>query len=267
MRSLTLAIVQFPRSDNPEKNAACMAHYLSQIAPDTDLVLLPEDWLGPAVVDFAAYLKIVENLVAEMGNRRSLLVSGAQYVRCGELIHSRGIFWGGELDAPVFFEKLFPSQAIGERDFIAPGTLLPVVEYRGVKVGAVVCVDLMYPEIARRLALEGAALILNPANIPISRMPLWHAVGISRACENTVFVAMANNTATSYADGREVMGESFLAPPDGYGFVSCGREPGIFYFQLDLERISRVRQRWPYLQDVAGLTRPPIPVFSFPGRP
>ncbi|WP_051276309.1 carbon-nitrogen hydrolase family protein [Desulfovirgula thermocuniculi] len=267
MQRLTLAIVQFPRGDNPEENVARMAHYLSRITPGTDLVLLPEDWLGPAVVDFEEYFKIVEGLATKVSSRRCLLVSGAQYVRCGGRILSRGIFWGGDLDAPVCFEKLFPSQAIGERDYIAPGTLLPVVEHRGVKVGAVVCVDLMYPEIARSLALEGAALILNPANIPATRMPLWHAVGTARACENTVFVAMANNTATSYADGREVMGESFLAPPDGYGFLSCGREPGVFYFKLDLARISRVRQRWPYLEDVANLTRPPIPVSSFPGKP
>lgn len=267
MQSFTLSIVQFPRQNDPEKNIARMEHYLSQLRPNTDLVLLPEDWLGPVVVEFETYLKIVEGLAAKIASRTCLLVSGAQYVRCEGRILSRGIFWGGDLDNPVYFEKLFPSQAIGERDYIAPGTLLPVVEHKGVKVGAVVCVDLMYPEISRSLALRGAALILNPANIPATRMPLWHAVGIARACENTVFVAMANNTGTSYSDGREVLGESFVASPDGYGFLTCGREAGIFYFELDLDRIARVRQRWPYLKDVANLTHPPTWALSSPGKP
>ncbi|MCL6558455.1 MAG: hypothetical protein K6U74_06560 [Firmicutes bacterium] len=60
----------------------------------------------------------------------------------------------------------------------------------------------------------------------------------------------ANNTATSYPDGWEVQGESFVAYPDGYTLLSCGRKPGVYYFDLDLSRVNKVRQRWPYLEDV-----------------
>ncbi len=251
MDILKLALVQFPRSNTDlEKNICQMQVYLTQIAPNTDIILMPEDWLGPNVIGLEQYQEIVEILFQGLKNKGCLLVSGAQYVQHQGRIYSRGMFWGGDVAAPVYFEKHFPSQAIGERGYVTPGSLLPIVEHRGVTVGAVVCVDLMYPEIARNLALRGALLILNPANIPAARMPLWHSVGITRACENTVFVAMANNTHTSYPDGREVRGESFVAFPDGCTFLTCGQEPGVFYFEIDLFRVKRTRQRWPYLEDV-----------------
>jgi hypothetical protein len=271
MSCLKLVIVQFPRDRaNLEQNISQMHGFLGKIDGDADVVLLPEDWLGAVVVDWGEYREIVFELYrkAFLSRNRAgqgapkggqvvdgsapgpLLVSGAQYVKAEGGIFSRGMIVGGELPAPVFYEKHFPSRAIGERNHVRPGSALPLIRHRDIPLGAVVCVDIMYPEIVRNLALRGALIILNPANIPAARMSLWKSVGLTRACENTVFVAMANNTATSYPDGREVLGESFVAYPDGYDLLSCGREPGIYSFELDLSRVERVRRRWPYLEDI-----------------
>ncbi|HHW44765.1 MAG TPA: carbon-nitrogen hydrolase family protein [Desulfotomaculum sp.] len=253
MSSLKLAIVQFPRdTTNLNKNITLMQQYFSQITAGAEVILLPEDWLGATVIDWNDYRRIVTELFHTLkdSSSRPLLVSGAQYVRAEGNIYSRGVVLGGALSAPVAFEKHFPSRAIGERGYVKPGSLLPVVEHRGIALGMAVCVDIMYPELVRGLTLRGALLVLNPANIPATRMPMWQGIGIARACENTVFVATANNTATAYPDGREVLGESFVVYPDGYTLLACGREPGVFYFDLDLSRLDRVRRRWPYLEDV-----------------
>ncbi|HUW65645.1 MAG TPA: hypothetical protein VMW83_13325 [Spirochaetia bacterium] len=84
-----------------------------------------------------------------------LLESGAQYVSIAGTVYSRGLFLPPGQGA-VPFEKHFPSHAIGERRFVTPCHCLPVVEHRGVRLRAVVCVDLMYPELLRRLALQGS---------------------------------------------------------------------------------------------------------------
>ncbi|MBE3588498.1 MAG: carbon-nitrogen hydrolase family protein [Thermoanaerobacteraceae bacterium] len=254
MSSLKLAIVQFPRDTTDlNKNITRMKQYFSQITAEAEVILLPEDWLGATAIDWDDYRRIIAELFHILKSGHSpcpLLVSGAQYVRAEGNIYSRGMVLGGALPAPVVFEKHFPSRAIGERDYVEPGSLLPVVEHRGITLGMAVCVDIMYPELVRGLALRGALLVLNPANIPAARMPMWQGIGIARACENTIFVATANNTATAYPDGREVLGESFVVYPDGYTILSSGREPGVFYFDLDLSRLDQVRRRWPYLEDV-----------------
>jgi len=93
-------------------------------------------------------------------------------------------------------------------------------------------------------------VVLNPASIPADRAELWRALGLARAAENTIFLAMANNTATSYSDGRPVSGGSFVAWPYGNRLTDAGPAEGLHYFSLDLAEITRVRSRWPYLEDV-----------------
>ncbi|MDH7479446.1 MAG: carbon-nitrogen hydrolase family protein, partial [Syntrophomonadaceae bacterium] len=251
MSRIKLAIVQFPRRQ-PDRAFSIehMARCLSAVDPDTDVVLLPEGWLGPSLMEDSEYQATMEELLGQIKAPDCLLASGAQYVKAasGRPL-ARGFFLSRQ-HPPVAYEKLFPSQAIGERRFIAPGSRLPVVEHRGLLVGAVVCVDFFYPEVVRSLALRGAVLILNPANIPANRMPLWHHLGVTRACENTVFVAMANNTEGIYPDRREIKGDSFVAFPDGYQLITFGPRPGIYYSELDLALIDQVRERWPYLEDL-----------------
>lgn len=251
MSRIKLATIQFPRRQPDQAHGIDqMTRYLSALEPDTDVVLLPEGWLGPGIMENAEYRTIMEELFGQIKAPDCLLASGAQYVKedRGRPL-ARGYFLSRH-HPPVAYEKLFPSQAIGERRFIASGSRLPVVEHRGLLVGAAVCVDLFYPEVVRSLALRGAVLILNPANIPAGRMPLWHHLGVTRACENTVFVAMANNTDGTYPDHREIKGDSFVAYPDGYQLLTFGPQPGIYYSQLDLGLIDQVRERWPYLEDL-----------------
>ncbi len=255
MPGFNLAVVQFNRKDDEaEANLQRMKDYLRMLPAGIDLVLLPENWLGSQIIEGHGYREMMEELALVL-DERCLLTSGAQYVRPADgKPLSRGLFLGGGLPGPVVFEKRFPSRSVGERGCIYSGTALPLVEHRGIQIGAVICVDLFYPELVRDLALRGALLILNPANIPRSRLSLWQHIGITRACENTVFVVMANNTGTVYPDGRAVQGGSFVARPDGYGLQLCGQDAGVYYFTLDLDLIYQVRQRWPYLED-ARITR------------
>lgn len=249
---INLCIIQFDRSaKDPWVNRQKMLAWLQNPVRNADVVLLPEDWLGPLVVDSDFYLSVLGDL-QRMLTGEVLLVAGAQYVRYPDKTISTGAFvsTGGI----YYYDKLFPSRAIREREFIEPGRRLAVVRHRGLDMAATVCVDLFYPEITRRLAAAGARVIFNPASIPASRMGLWHSLGITRAAENTVFLAMANNTRTAYPDGREVNGGSFVAGPDGRLFFSAGAEPGAYHYKLDMNLVDRVRERWPYLADSRHLT-------------
>ncbi|NPV91779.1 MAG: carbon-nitrogen hydrolase family protein [Firmicutes bacterium] len=251
MAQVKLAVIQFPRQTfELDPNIRRMSDYLAAIETDTDIVLLPEGWMGPLFMGEDKNLKILGELFPLIKAPDCLLATGAQYLEIDGQKLDRGFFISKHLDEPVPYDKIFPSQAIRERDFIVPGHHLPVVEHQGVKVGAAVCVDFFYPELVRSLALRGASLVVNPANIPTNRMPLWHRLGVTRASENTVFVAMANNTGTSYPDQRRITGDSFVAYPDGFQLFTFGPEPGIYYHQLDLSLIDQVRQRWPYLDDI-----------------
>jgi predicted amidohydrolase len=251
MAQVKLAVAQFPRQMyDLAPNLRLMSEYLAGIEPDTDIVLLPEGWMGPLFMGEEENLKLLAELFSRLKAPDCLLATGAQYLEVEGKKIDRGFFISRRLGDPVPYDKLFPSQAIREREYIVPGIHLPVVEHKGVKVGAAVCVDIFYPELVRSLALRGASLVINPANIPTNRMTLWHQLGVTRASENTVFVAMANNTGTSYPDQRRITGDSFVAYPDGFQLFTFGTGPGIYYHRFDLSLIDQVRQRWPYLEDI-----------------
>lgn len=243
---MRIALVQPARASRQDENLRRMRLLVSQV-PAVDLVLLPENWLGPFSVALKDYLRALDEIAALLPPE-TLLAGGAQYVDEGGRFYSRGYFLRHAARL-AFYEKCFPSQAVGERDHLLPGRPTPVLEHAGWKLGALVCIDLFYPEVARWLALQGAQLILNPVSIHAGRSSFWQALGQVRAAENTVFVAVANNTGSAYPDGREVTGGSFVALPDGRLGAVAGSEETVLLATLDAGLVEDVRKRWPYLED------------------
>jgi len=110
--------------------------------------------------------------------------------------------------------------------------------------GLLVCYELRFPELTRRLALAGAEVLLLPAAWiagPLKESH-WNALIQARAIENTIFVAAANQT------GNVCTGRSMLVDPMGVSVVNGGEEAGVIAGDIDLARIARVREKLPVLQ-------------------
>ena len=120
--------------------------------------------------------------------------------------------------------------------------------------GLLVCYELRFPELTRRLALAGADVLLLPAAWiagPLKEQH-WATLLQARAIENTVFVAAANQT------GNICTGRSMLIDPMGVAVVDGGEEAGVVTGDADLERIARVREKLPLLaQRREALYAPP----------
>jgi len=86
-----------------------------------------------------------------------------------------------------------------EKLWFSPGnTPLSVHTVKGMKIGVMVCFDWMFPEVARKLALDGAQVIAHPSNLV---MPYCQAAMVTRCLENRVFAVTANRI------GHEKRGE------------------------------------------------------------
>jgi predicted amidohydrolase len=252
-RILNVALVQFPRLlHEQEANLERALGTLEEIA-GADIVLFPEVWMGAAVHEPQDLENLLGGISAVAERKRFFVLTGGLFVNFGNYIADVCHIIGS--DGRILGEqrKLFPSCAVGERIFCTGGDGLAVFECSGWKCGVVICVDLFYPEITRELALGGVELVFNPANIPAPRNDMWHGLARTRAAENTVFVAYANNTNSTYRDGRKVMGESMIAGPTGDIIASASSEPGILRAELDQGRIPDQRGRWPYLEDIKEL--------------
>ena len=249
-KKLKIALIQFHRRRfDPDENRRRALETLAGI-DGADLALFPEVWMGAVALE----PEQIESLIGDLGGAARemgcTVVTGGLFVRRADCVMDVCHVIGPDGRVVCEQEKIFPSQAIGERGFCTGGGGLKLFECAGMKCAVLVCVDMIYPELARRLALAGAQVILNPANIPEQRNALWHSIARARAAENTVFVAYANNTNTRYADGRAVMGASLIAGPTGDVVAAAGAEVTVLRAELDPWRIGDQRGRWPYLEDV-----------------
>ncbi|HEX7735728.1 MAG TPA: nitrilase-related carbon-nitrogen hydrolase [Ktedonobacteraceae bacterium] len=108
----------------------------------------------------------------------------------------------------------------------------PVWETPLGRLGAALCMDAMYFESTRLLALRGADVVLFPTNWLDERCPSswWMA----RALENGVYLIAANRS--DVERGAEFSGGSCVIDPDGAIQAALDTGEGIVYGEVDLER-------------------------------
>jgi predicted amidohydrolase len=245
-----VSLVQFAReSEEKERNIQRMTEILTSMS-HTDIVCLPENWVGRIVLsedECKTLISVLSKIASENGF--NLLTGGTYVYREGRIFDSCYVIdKNGELIG--FCDKFFPSKSVGERGFLSYGEIVRSFIIEGSNVGVVICVDAVYPEITRSLASKGAEIVFNPSNIPENRLEMWKNIGVTRAIENGIFFIFLNNTSTHYLDGRRITGHSFIVSPDGELVAEADEKEQIISYELDLTKVSDVRSRWSFLEDV-----------------
>lgn len=90
-------------------------------------------------------------------------------------------------------------------------------------MGMMICFDWLFPEAARSLALQGAQVILHPANLVL---PFCQQAMFARALENRVFIVTVNRIGTE-DEGQEsntFTGQSQVVSPKGEFLVSMSKD-------------------------------------------
>ena len=142
---------------------------------------------------------------------------------------------------------------LNEQDWFLPGQEVPpVIEYRGYQFGVMVCFDWAFPEVARVLTLNGAQVILHPANLVL---PYCQDAMVTRSIENRVFTATANRVGTER--GLTFSGASQITDVKGKriakmnsnetGLVSADIDPSIADDKSITERNDVLTDRRPNL--------------------
>jgi predicted amidohydrolase len=81
-----------------------------------------------------------------------------------------------------------------EKQWFEPGDRgFDVFEFRGAKIGMMICFDWIFPEAARTLALKGAEIICHPSNLVLQ---YCQKAMTTRSIENGVFTITCNRIGT-----------------------------------------------------------------------
>lgn len=114
------------------------------------------------------------------------------------------------------------------------------------KIGVLICYDVRFPELARRLTLEGAEMLVIPAEWPHPRLDHWRTILKTRAIENQLFVIAANRC------GRQGMvrfcGNSMIVNPWGEIISEAGEGEETVTAEIDLSLVAKYRKEVPALK-------------------
>ncbi|MHA2161950.1 MAG: nitrilase-related carbon-nitrogen hydrolase, partial [Candidatus Thorarchaeota archaeon] len=125
-------------------------------------------------------------LLIEWSREGGFVVAGICEKTSDGLYNSAGVFAEGKHLATYRKIHLFDK----ENEWFNSGSAEPpVIEYQDQLYGIMVCFDWAFPETSRILALNGAQVILHPANLVL---PYCQNAMITRSIENRVFTATAN---------------------------------------------------------------------------
>jgi predicted amidohydrolase len=124
------------------------------------------------------------------------------------------------------------------------------------RLGLTICYDLRFPALFERLTESGAQVIAVPAafTVPTGRAH-WEILLRARAIEAGVFVVAAAQSG-QHEDGRQTYGHSLLVDPWGEIMVDMGDQVGVAFGEIDLGRISEVRQRVPAIEHRRPIKEP-----------
>lgn len=136
-----------------------------------------------------------------------------------------------------------------EKMHFSRGDLLAPIKLKKQKLslGLVVCYELHFPEVARKLVLEGADLLVTVAEIPDPWASHWKAITLTRAIENQVPHIACNRAGedpySTYFGGSMIIGAG------GEIKAQAGREECMVLEEIDLSEAQQLRKSRPIFED------------------
>lgn len=255
-----IAIGQCGSTGTAEENQSEMERLFLQAVeedPRLDLMVFPEycrytpgsraDALGCAI-DLEQPNPFVERMQALAREHQVYLIPGSFPERAGEdkvyntvLTISRT----GEIVGKYRKIHLFDAASYRESSYMQAGGQLCLVDTDFGRIGVLVCYDLRFPELARSLCLQGAQLLVCPAQFPCgqplpARVDDWDLLIRSTALTNLTYVAGANQFGVVRRDAP--FGRSCVADPRGTVIAAASGRNGVVHALLDLDYQREVQE-------------------------
>jgi omega-amidase len=244
-RSIKAAAVQFNIAfGDIEANLAYVVAALRRLSKQgVELAVLPEMWsCGFAYRELNSLARRTPQLVeqlAALSRELSMVIVGSLPEAHGEKVFNTAYLLDQGAVAGSY-RKLHLFSLMGEDRSLDAGDSILVADTSVGRIGAMICYDLRFPELARRLALEGAEIIVVPGEWPKPREEHWRTLLRARAIENQLFVVAAN--CCGMVGKLDFFGGSLVIGPKGEILAEAGYQSGEPWASLDPAEMERWRE-------------------------
>ncbi|OAS14006.1 carbon-nitrogen family hydrolase [Paenibacillus oryzisoli] len=254
---LNLALIQMDIAiGDPDSNFAHLEKLLLEavnVEQKPDVLIFPEMWnTGYALTE-------IHQLADVNGERTKVFLStfaqthqvniigGSIADKKEERVLNTIYAWDRHGNEIAEYSKIHLFRLMDEEKFLHSGEQLGLFELEGVPAGAMICYDIRFPELSRKLALDGARILFVPAEWPHPRLHHWRTLLMARAIENQMYVVSCNRVGTSGT--TNFFGHSMVIDPWGEVLVEGDENEAILRATIDLEEIIRVRGKIPVFED------------------
>jgi len=255
-RILRVALGQFAVGRDWQGNAETCAGLMARAAAaGADLLVLPEGILARDIADPDIVLKTAQPLdgpflsqllAASRGSAMTTILTIHTPTGQGRVWNVLVAIRDGRILAEYRKLHLYDAFAAKESTNVMPGDAVPpLVEVAGLKVGLMTCYDVRFPELARRLAVDGADVLALPAAWVKGALKEhhWEVLVTARALENTCYVVAVGEC------GERNIGASMVVDPLGVAVARAGEAPALVLAEIDPDRVARARAVLPALQN------------------
>ena len=144
------------------------------------------------------------------------------------------------------YAKIHLISLLAEDKSCSSGDLPVPFQLGKIRAACLICYDLRFPELFRSLADE-CQLIFVIASWPSVRQAHWDILLPARAVENQSFVVGVNRVGKG--GGHTFTGGSTIIDPVGMIIASGGNRESLFFAEIDLEMVQKIRAEMPFLRD------------------
>jgi len=220
-----------------------------------DLVVFPEmsdtGYHMPIIMQTASAWsdKPFQTLANTARENKIAIVAGLSEREGNEVYNTVAVIGSsGELVAKYRKIHLITAEPICEHQYLKAGDSPTLFTLNDFKIGLMICYDVRFPELARKLTLAGAELIIVPAAFPLLRIGHWKIINQCRSIENQVYYAGANRTGDDM--GTRFGGCSTLHDPVGTILTSASEsEETLLIGEISKTKIADTRDKLKVLQD------------------
>lgn len=257
---MKVAIAQLASSSDKAQNLKKACEAIQNAAQGgADLVLLPEMFMAFFPVDSGiSYADVAEPIDGPFVTQ---LATAAKkygiYVICGiyesavnepKRAFNTTVMLNRQGELIYHYQKTHLYDAFSYQEslnIIQSDNALKPIETEFGKIGILVCYELRFPEVARKLALAGADLLIVPTAWVSGPLKEEHyqALVKARALENTIPVCACDQT------GNIFIGRSLVCDALGVTVASAGYDETLFFAEISPQHTAETRQKLPCMQN------------------
>lgn len=234
------------------KNLGNIERILPQVKREgCQLLVLPEMWSGgfvySALQEMADRTPAVLEKLKEWAMEYRMVLVGSLPEAEGDKIFNASYVLDISGVVAGKYRKMHLFSLTGEQDYFERGQFPLVCDTSLGRLGIEICYDLRFPELSRRLALDGAEILCFSAQWPVARIDHWSLLLRSRAIENQLFIIACNGCGIE--GNTKFGGASAIISPTGKLLAEAHQSEQTIIARLNFTEMMDFRRHIPCFSD------------------